>query len=99
MDQGNQFIGDAMNTEITIVNRGRGMQLSTSRITVQDLVPYFQSGSNYAEIRIAPAATKGTTTISTNPTPALSKSLISFACFISGFKCTRKPHRCKHARN
>jgi hypothetical protein len=40
----------AMNTEITIVNRGRGMQLSTSRITVQDLVPYFQSGSSYEEI-------------------------------------------------
>lgn len=39
-----------MNTEITIINRGRGMQLSTSRITVQDLVPYFQSGSTYAEI-------------------------------------------------
>ena len=31
-----------MNAEITIVDKGRGPQLSTSRITVQDLVPYFQ---------------------------------------------------------
>lgn len=31
-----------MNHEISIVDRGRGPQLSTSRITVQDLVPYFQ---------------------------------------------------------
>jgi uncharacterized protein (DUF433 family) len=30
-----------MNEPITIVDRGRGLQLSTSRITVQDLVPYF----------------------------------------------------------
>ena len=50
MERRKQCMGDAMNTEITIVNRGRGMQLSTSRITVQDLVPYFQSGSSYAEI-------------------------------------------------
>ncbi|MGH7138690.1 MAG: DUF433 domain-containing protein [Pirellulales bacterium] len=39
-----------MNTEITIVDRGRGMQLSTSRITVQDLAPYFQSCCSYEEI-------------------------------------------------
>ncbi len=31
-----------MNKEIAIVDRGRGPQLSTSRITVQDLVPYLQ---------------------------------------------------------
>lgn len=31
-----------MNTDIQIVDRGRGLQLSTSRVTVQDLVPYFQ---------------------------------------------------------
>ncbi len=31
-----------MSQAISIVNRGRGPQLSTSRITVQDLVPYFQ---------------------------------------------------------
>jgi hypothetical protein len=31
-----------MITEITIVDRGRGEQLSTCRITVLDLVPYFQ---------------------------------------------------------
>ncbi|HVC93446.1 MAG TPA: DUF433 domain-containing protein [Pirellulales bacterium] len=37
-------------TEITIVDRGRGPQLSTSRITVQDLVPYFQDGCSHAEI-------------------------------------------------
>ena|SRR5688572_30140854 len=35
---------------IEIVDRGRGPQLSTSRVTVQDLVPYFQDGCSYAEI-------------------------------------------------
>jgi uncharacterized protein (DUF433 family) len=39
-----------MKTEITIVDRGRGLQLSTSRITVQDLVPYFQRGLSHDEI-------------------------------------------------
>lgn len=39
-----------MEPEITIVDRGRGPQLSTSRITVQDLLPYFQLG--YAPERI-----------------------------------------------
>ncbi len=40
-----------MKTEtIEIVNRGRGPQLSTSRVTVQDLVPYFQDGDTYDEI-------------------------------------------------
>src|SRR2546422_6542806 len=39
-----------MKTEITIVDRGRGPQLSTSRITVQDLVPYFQERCSYEEI-------------------------------------------------
>lgn len=39
-----------MNTEITIVDRGRGPQLSTSRITVQDLVPYFQLKYSYDQI-------------------------------------------------
>ncbi len=38
-----------MNT-IEIVNRGRGLQLSTSRVTVQDLVPYFQDACTYDEI-------------------------------------------------
>ena len=33
-----------MTTETEIVDRGRGPQLSTSRVTVQDLVPYFQDG-------------------------------------------------------
>ncbi len=37
-------------SEIAIVDYGRGMQLSTKRITVQDLVPYFQGGSSYGEI-------------------------------------------------
>src|SRR6267378_5670040 len=40
-----------MKTDIHIVDRGRGLQLSTSRITVQDLVPYFQEGSSHEEIR------------------------------------------------
>jgi uncharacterized protein (DUF433 family) len=40
-----------MNSEtIQIVDRGRGPQLSTSRITVLDLVHYFQRGASYQEI-------------------------------------------------
>ena len=39
-----------MQKEITLVDRGRGLQLSTSRITVHDLVPYFQDGCTYDEI-------------------------------------------------
>lgn len=39
-----------MSTDIQIVDRGRGLQLSTSRITVQDLVPYFQQGCGHEEI-------------------------------------------------
>lgn len=39
-----------MNAEITIVDKGRGPQLSTSRITVQDLVPYFQLNYSYDDI-------------------------------------------------
>src|SRR5438477_9638536 len=39
-----------MKTPIEIVDRGRGPQLSTSRITVQDLVPYFQEGCSHEEI-------------------------------------------------
>lgn len=35
---------------IEIVDRGRGLQLSTHRVTVQDLVPYFQDGSSHDEI-------------------------------------------------
>lgn len=40
-----------MAREISIVDRGRGLQLSTSRVTVQDLVPYFQEGCSHDEIR------------------------------------------------
>jgi uncharacterized protein (DUF433 family) len=40
-----------MNADITIVDHGRGPQLSTSRITVQDLVPYLQLKYSYDEIR------------------------------------------------
>jgi uncharacterized protein (DUF433 family) len=39
-----------MTEEITIVDRGRGHQLSTCRITVLDLVRYFRNGSSYEEI-------------------------------------------------
>ncbi len=39
-----------MKGDISIVDRGRGLQLSTSRITVQDLVPYFQEGCSFDEI-------------------------------------------------
>jgi uncharacterized protein (DUF433 family) len=40
-----------MQREITIINRGRGPQLSTSRITVQDVLPYLQLHCSYDEIR------------------------------------------------
>ena len=39
-----------MKSEIQIVDHGRGPQLSTSRVTVQDLVPYFQEGCSADEI-------------------------------------------------
>jgi uncharacterized protein (DUF433 family) len=39
-----------MASKVTLVDRGRGMQLSTSRITVMDLVPYFQHGDSPEEI-------------------------------------------------
>lgn len=37
--------------DIELLDRGRGMQFSTSRVTVLDLVPYFQRGKDSAEIR------------------------------------------------
>jgi uncharacterized protein (DUF433 family) len=40
----------AMNSEPRLIDRGRGLQLSTSRITVADLVPYFRRGATYEEI-------------------------------------------------
>jgi uncharacterized protein (DUF433 family) len=40
-----------MSQKIAIVDRGRGLQLSTSRITVQDLVPFFQRGCTLEEIQ------------------------------------------------
>jgi len=39
-----------MQKEIALVDRGRGLQLSSSRITVHDLVPYFQNGCSDEEI-------------------------------------------------
>src|SRR5438132_12140977 len=40
-----------MKTEtIHIVDSGRGPQLSTSRITVQDLLPYYREGASNEEI-------------------------------------------------
>lgn len=39
-----------MSAEIMIVDHGRGPQLSTSRITVQDLFPYFQLGYSDEQI-------------------------------------------------
>jgi hypothetical protein len=39
-----------MQKEITLIDRGRGLQLSTSRITVHDLVPYLQAGCSHDEI-------------------------------------------------
>ncbi len=47
-----------MKTAIKIVELGRGWQLSTSRITVQDLVPYLQQDCSPEEIlRWMPALT------------------------------------------
>src|SRR5262249_30279453 len=40
-----------MDKTIKIVDRGRGPQLSTSRITVQDLLPYYREGAANEEIR------------------------------------------------
>ena len=39
-----------MTHDIILVDRGRGLQLSTSRITVLDLVHYFQRGTSPEEI-------------------------------------------------
>ena len=39
-----------MNKAIEIVDLGRGPQLSSSRITVQDLLPYLQEGCSHEEI-------------------------------------------------
>src|ERR1700730_2211462 len=39
-----------MSKPIAIVDRGRGPQLSTSRITVQELVPYIQQNYSHAQI-------------------------------------------------
>lgn len=39
-----------MKRDTTLVDRGRGLQLSTHRVTVQDLVPYFQEGCSSEEI-------------------------------------------------
>lgn len=36
---------------IEIINCGRGPQLSTSRVTVQDLLPFYQEGASNDEIR------------------------------------------------
>lgn len=33
-----------MDREIAIIDRGRGPRLSTSRVTIQDLFPYFEMG-------------------------------------------------------
>jgi uncharacterized protein (DUF433 family) len=41
-----------MKTEaLQIVDKGRGPQLSSSRITVQDLLPYYREGASNDEIR------------------------------------------------
>ena len=48
-----------MGTAIQIIDRGRGPQLSTSRITVQDLVPYFQRQCSVEQIQeIMPVLTR-----------------------------------------
>src|SRR5437868_91502 len=49
-DRGRSSLGPCVTKTIEIVDRGRGPQLSTCRITVQDVVPYLQNGSSYGEI-------------------------------------------------
>lgn len=45
--------------DVKIVDRGRGPQLSTSRITVQDLFPYLQQQYTHDQIReVMPVLTK-----------------------------------------
>jgi hypothetical protein len=39
-----------MEKQIALVDQGRGLQLSTSRITIHDVVPYFESECSYDEI-------------------------------------------------
>lgn len=39
-----------MSEEVTLVDHGRGLQLSNNRITVADLVPYFRRGTSYDDI-------------------------------------------------
>jgi uncharacterized protein (DUF433 family) len=46
-----EFEEVVMDKTVTIVEQGRGPQLSTSRVTVQDLVPYFQEGCSFDEIQ------------------------------------------------
>ena len=41
---------DVMTEELTLVDHGRGLQLSNNRITVADLVPYLRRGCSYEEI-------------------------------------------------
>jgi uncharacterized protein (DUF433 family) len=46
-----QLLAEVSMHSIHIVDCGRGPQLSTSRITMLDLVPYFKQGCDIAEIR------------------------------------------------
>ena len=41
---------DRMQNEITLVDRGRGLQISASRMRVHDVVGYFQDGYCHDEI-------------------------------------------------
>src|SRR5436190_9688678 len=50
MNAAGAFARCIMTNGIEIVDRGRGPQLSNSRITVLDLVHYFQRGASYDEI-------------------------------------------------
>ena len=48
-----------MIAEVTLVDKGRGLQLSTSRITVMDLIQYFKHDWSYDQIlQIIPALTR-----------------------------------------
>lgn len=50
--------------EIALIDRGRGLQLSTSRITVMDLVQYLRRGWPYEKIiEIVPSLTRDELTV------------------------------------
>ena len=80
-----------MHRAIEIIDQGRGMQLSTSRVTVQDLVPYFQDRCSYEEImRWIPTLTTEELRLSRNTTRRINTDSTSkTSAFGNEAKCGR----------